>query len=181
LVERHNLEELGTDEDRGAGQPPLVDPADAVLTLLLLGASGLAYYATTTFEEVPALLSQNVTPAAFPRMLLALIAILALMLPFEHRFRKQGFAKIRKARAVAIRRTTWLTIGLVILVAAGAPYLGTVLTMLVICIAMPILWGERRHWLVLVFVGVFTVFVTVIFGYVLKVYFEPGLFGLGLY
>ena len=158
-----------------------MDPADTVLTLLLLATSGLAFYATTTFEDVPVLLSQNITPAAFPRMLIAFIAILALALPFEHRLRKQGYAKIRGARAVAIRRTTWATIGFVILVAFGAPYLGTVLTMLTICIAMPILWGVRRPWLVLVFAGGFTIVVTVLFGFVLKVYFEPGLLGLGLH
>ena len=172
---------MRSDEDRGAGRRPLVDPADAVLALLVLGTCGLAYYVTTTFEDVPVLLSQNITPAAFPRNLIVLIAILALALPFEHRLRKQGFAKIRKARAVAIRRTTWLTIGLVILVAVGAPYLGTVLTMVAICIALPMLWGESRLWLILVFAGVFTIVVTVLFGYVLKVYFEPGLLGLGLH
>ena len=172
---------MSSDEDRGAGRRPLVDRADAVLALLLLGTIGLAYYSTTTFDDVPVLLSQNITPAAFPRYLLALIAILTLALPFEHRFRKQGFAKIREARAITIRRTTWLTIGLVILVAVGAPYLGTILTMLTICIAMPMLWGERRLWRVLGFAGVFSFAVTVLFGYVLRVFFEPGLLGLGLY
>lgn len=181
MTELQNPEDMRSDEDRSGGRRPLVDPSDAVLALLLLGTIGLVYYATTTFDEVPAILSQNITPAAFPRKLLALIAILVLALPFEHRFRKQGFAKIHKARGIAIGRRTWLTIGLVILVAVGAPYLGTILTMLAICIVMPMLWGERRLWRVLVFSGVFTLAVTVLFGYVLKVYFEPGLLGLGLH
>jgi hypothetical protein len=168
---------MSSDQDR----PQLIDATDAVVALLVLGAAGLAYQATTAFEEAPAMLSQNITPAAFPRMLIALIAMLALALPFEHRFRGPGFAKLREARAAPIRRTTWLTIAFVVLVATAAPYLGTVLTIAVVCIALPPLWGERRGRLVLAFAGTFTAAVTVLFGYVLKVYFEPGVFGLGLY
>ena len=172
---------MSSDHDRSAGRAPLIDATDAVVALLVLAAAGLAYQATTAFEEAPAMLSQNITPAAFPRMLLALIAALALALPFEHRFRGPGFAKISADRAKPIRRTAWLTIAFVVLVATAAPYLGTVLTMLAVCIALPLLWGERRARLVLVFAGAFTVAVTVLFGYVLKVYFEPGVLGLGLY
>ncbi len=172
---------MSSEQDRGAGRRPLVDPTDAVVALLVLAAAGLAYQATTSFEEAPALLSQNITPAAFPRMLIALIAVLALALPFEHRFRGAGFAKLRQARAAPLRRVTWLTIAFVVLVATAAPYLGTVLTMLAVCIALPLLWGERRARLVLVFAAAFTVAVTILFGYVLKVYFEPGMLGLGLH
>ena len=53
------------------------DVAAGVALLLFCGA---AFYATTTFRDVPAMLSQNVPPTFFPRVVLIALALLSLAL-----------------------------------------------------------------------------------------------------
>ncbi|MEE9590427.1 MAG: tripartite tricarboxylate transporter TctB family protein [Hyphomicrobiaceae bacterium] len=174
--------EWAQDERRqGASRPPLVDRTDTLLAAVIITLCGLLFYVTSTFEEVSALLSQNIRPETFPRIVLAIIAALALAIPFEHKLLKKRFNKIRKTRGTAIPRVTWLTLLLLLVASIGAPYFGTVLTIFLICVALPLLWHERRIFLVLAFATIFTAAVTFVFGVILKVYFEPGLLGLGLF
>lgn len=173
----YDHENVAKDAPPEGGPRRLVDTSDAILSLLLLAGCGLIYYVTTTFDSVPEVVSQNITPAAFPRILVVIIALLALALPFEHRLGGEGWARIKADRAVPLGSMTWLSIAFVILVALAAPYLGTVLTMLVTCAVLPLLWGERRWWRVLAFAALFTAVVTLLFNLVLGVYFEPGVLG----
>ena len=50
--------------------------------------------------------------------------------------------------------------------------------MIVVCIALPVLWGERRIKVLIPYVILFPAAVTILFTQVLKVYFEPGMFGI---
>jgi hypothetical protein len=70
-------------------QPGLVHPVDLVITIIILSVCGALYYVTTSFEEVSDMLSQNIPPEFFPRLVMLLIAILALALPFEHLFQRR--------------------------------------------------------------------------------------------
>ena len=54
---------------------------------------------------------------------------------------------------------------------------GTALAMVLVCIALPLLWGERRAKVLVPYFVLFPLAVTVLFTQVLKVYFEPGAFG----
>lgn len=160
------------------GPSSLVDRFDAVLALVLILACGLLYYETTGFDRPAMFLGDNVLPEEFPRMLLWLIGALALALPFEHLLERKRHPLIREARSAAIGFTTWATIALLMVILAFAPTIGTILTILVSSLVVPVLWGERRWWLLIVYSIGFTAVVTYIFAVVLRVYFEPGLFGI---
>jgi putative tricarboxylic transport membrane protein len=60
------------------------------------------------------------------------------------------------------------------------PQLGTFLTMIVVCLILPWLWGERRLKLIVPFAVLFPIAVTLVFNRILGVYFEPGIFGIAL-
>lgn len=156
----------------------LIDRIDAVLALVLILICGFLYYQTTGFDKPALFLGDNVLPEEFPRMLLWIIGGLALTLPFEHLLERKRHPLIRKARSAPIGFTTWATIALLIVILALAPTLGTILTILISSLALPILWGERRWLFVIVYSIVFTTLITYIFAGVLSVYFEPGVFGI---
>ena len=156
----------------------LVDRVDAVLALVLIFACGLLYYETAGFDRPALFLGDNVLPEDFPRMLLWIIGGLALALPFEHLLERKRHPLIREARSAQIGFTTWATIGLLVIILAFAPTIGTILTILVSSLVVPVLWGERRWWLLIIYSIAFTAVVTYVFAVVLRVYFEPGLFGI---
>lgn len=160
------------------GPSGLVDRIDALLALVLILACAALFYETTGFEQPPLFLGDNVLPAEFPQMLLVVIGALALTLPFEHLLERRRHPLIRKARRTPIGFTTWATIALLVAILALAESLGTVLTILVASLALPTLWGERRWWLLAIYALAFTAAVTYIFAVVLRVYFEPGIFGI---
>jgi putative tricarboxylic transport membrane protein len=162
---------------RRSTRQPFVDPGDLAVSALLIAGAGYLYYLTTRFEEPSALLGQNVGPADFPRLVIYTIVVLALIMPFERRFQPERWLKIRKERAMPVQLRAWITIGFLIATIFVAPYLGTILTMLFVSLTLPLLWGERRLFLVIPFAVLFTFAVTWLFNIVLKVYFEPGAFG----
>lgn len=167
-------------EREGHETKPLLDPIDAVIAGIIIAGCSLLYYSTTLFEETSALLGDNILPEDFPRIMLYIIGGLALIIPFEHRFWPERWKRIKEDRSKHIPTGTWLTMVLLLAVVIVSPYLGMVLTVLGVSIVMPLLWGERRLWLVGTFSVIFTVAVTYIFSVVLQVYFEPGIFNITL-
>ncbi len=172
-----------TSPDHQASKQPatkqgLVDRGDLIVSIMLLAVCGYLYYLTTTFEQASALLGDNVGPADFPRLVLTIIAILAVLMLLERRLQPARWQKIKDGQADSVKMLTWLSIGFTLLVTAAAPYLGTMLTMFLVCLFLPLLWGERRMWLVLAFAVIFTFAVTWLFNVVLRVFFEPGIFNL---
>lgn len=164
-----------SDEKRRAA--PFFDPGDLLVSALLLAGVGYLYYLTTTFEEPSALLGDNVGPADFPRLVIYFIAILAVILPFESHLQPQRWQKIWEGRQHSITLLTWASIGFLIVTSLIAPYLGTIITMFLVSLLLPLLWGERRLGLVITFALIFTIAVTWVFNVILKVFFEPGIFG----
>ncbi len=169
------------DGEDGATPPsPLIHRVDLWVAVALLAFSGTAYYFTTGFDEVPALLAQNVPPEWFPQLLIWTIVILTLTLPFEHRFLEKGREGLDSDRKTPIPPMVIMTAITLCLVVASIALIGTLFTMVLVCLALPMLWGERR-WKVLVpYAVIFPAAVAFLFTQVLKVYFEPGLFGLDL-
>ena len=158
----------------------LIHGADLWLTLIILTVCGGLYYVTTGFDEVPQILAQNITPEWFPRLLIWIIVILALLLPIEHLFHARGKKHLDEDRRHRIKPMAVATAGLLTLVVASMQWLGTYLTIVFLCVALPVLWGERRLKVLLPFAIIFPTVVALLFTQVLKVYFEPGIFGLGL-
>lgn len=170
-----------------AGQPDqrdrsgrILDPIDTILAIGIIAVCAWLFYVTTTFDEPSALLGENILPEDVPQGLLIVIGVLALLMPFEHRFETSRWPKIKKSRSEPISPLTWATMALVVGLSAAAPFLGTVLTIFLIALSMPFLWGERRVLFVLAFSIGFTAAVTYVFAIVLGVHFEPGVFEISL-
>lgn len=169
-------------QTNGQGDQPrqngrLIDLSDTVVALIIIAGCAFLYYQTTQFEEVSTLLGDNVLPADFPRLVLYIVAALALFLPFEHRFESR-WKKIKESRSERIPMRTFATMALVLAILAAAPYLGTILVIVLSSLLLPLLWGERRLWLVLIYAALFSAAIVLLFAVVLKVHFEPGMFGI---
>lgn len=156
----------------------LFHPVDTVLAAGLIAICGWLWYETTKFDEVSALLSDNLPPETFPRILLATIVLLTLAMPFEHILLARQGKNIDKDRSKPIKPLTWATIALLLGVMAVSELLGTFLTMFSVCMLVPILWGERRLRVVIPFAILFPLAVTLVFNVLLGVFFEPGIFGI---
>lgn len=154
-----------------------VHRTDLILMLLIFAACGALYYVTTTFEEVSELLSQNIGPEWFPQLLIWTIVILSLALPFEHLSQKMKADSIDKDRSDRIKPISFVTAGLLACVVATIPLFGTLIAIILGCVLLPLLWGERRPKILIPYILLFPGSVALLFTQVLKVFFEPGLWG----
>ena len=165
------------DGEAGGVPAPSVHMVDLAVTAVIVALCAFLFWNTTGFERVPASLAQNVQPTMFPRLLLAVIVLMALFLPFEHVQKKVHGIDLDSARSDWVRPITYVT-GLVLLgVVIAIPWLGTFVAMVVACALLPVLWGERRWWLVAVYAIAFPVGITLVFVAGLEVNFEPGIAG----
>ena len=155
-----------------------VDVTDLVISAVLLAFCAWAYYITGTFEEVAPLFTQDVTPEFFPRLLLWIIALLSVLLPFEHLIKPGGRAHFHKARSKPIPWMAYLTVGLLVLVIMSVPVIGTYFAIVLVCLSLPLLWGERRWRIIIPFAAIFPTVVMLLFAKLLGVYFESGLIGI---
>jgi len=165
-------------DQHASSRRSFISVTDLIVTLVLIAFCLWLYRVTAGFDEASALLGQNVLPEEFPRLLLWIIGGLALLLPFEHRLQPDRWRKIDATRKKPISKRTWISIGFILAIVLAAPHLGTVLTMATICFTLPVLWGERRWLMIIIFTLIFTGLVTWLFNGVLRVYFEAGLLGL---
>ncbi|MHA1152641.1 MAG: tripartite tricarboxylate transporter TctB family protein [Alphaproteobacteria bacterium] len=171
---------MSEEEPARSGPHGLIHPVDLVIMTIILSICGALYYVTTTFEEVSDLLAQNIPPEFFPRLVLLVIAILTLGLPFEHLFQRRRGNDLDSKRRKKLRPLVYLTASVLVFLALAMPYLGTFLLMIVVCLILPWLWGERRLRLIGLFAVLFPLAVALLFNRVLGVYFEPGIFGITL-
>ena len=153
----------------------LVNRTDLILAAIILAVCGVLYYITSGFEKVPAQMSQNIPPEWFPRILLWIIAILTLIIPFEHRFHKKGKAHLDKDRSARIKPISFYSALLLGCIVGLMPWLGTFLAMVLVCVLLPLLWGELRWKVILPFAVIFPGLVALLFTRVLGVFFEPGI------
>lgn len=164
-------------KDAGARPASAVHRSDLLVAAVILAGAAFLFYETTRFEEVPVGLAQNVPPELFPQLLLVLIAGMAVFLPFEHIQKRREGVDLDTARSDRIRPVTWLTAAVLFGVVLVVQWLGTVLAMVLACAALPVLWGERRLWLVALFAVLMPLAVTVLFVGLLEVNFIPGITG----
>jgi putative tricarboxylic transport membrane protein len=160
-----------------------VHPVDLVLSAAILLFVAFFAYMSTTFEEVSALFDGGITPEYFPRLLLWIIAILAVLLPFEHAWRvaRTGGSGLEEDRKRSVKPIAFVTMAVALVIVGAAEWMGTYLTLIVICCTLPAIWGERR-WIPMVAFGLgFPTAVMVLFTQVFKIYFQPGVLGLNFY
>lgn len=175
----------GTSSGRGGasfwarrGQDGLIHRTDLFVTLIVLAICAFCYYVTSTFDEVSALLAQNIPPEFFPRGVLIIIMILALGLPFEHVLHRRRGEDIDSERSERVKRLPYLTTVLLFLVVFAMPYIGTLLSTVAICLTLPVLWGERRWHAIIPFAVLFPLAVAYLFDRILLVQFDPGMIGI---
>lgn len=165
-------------QDRKDGaRPASVHRTDLLLAAIIVAGAAFLFYETTRFDQIPAGLAQNVPPELFPQLLLVLIAVMTLFVPFEHIQKRREGIDLDATRSDRIRPVTWLTAAILLGVVLVVQWLGTVLAMVLACAALPVLWGERRLWLVALFAVLMPLAVTLLFVGLLEVNFIPGITG----
>ena len=164
-------------EDGGVGLASSLHVVDCVVAAVIVAGCAFLLWETTNFAKIPHGLAQNVPPALFPRLLLVVIAGMALLLPFEHIQKRAQGIDLDDARRDRIRPITYLTALALTVVVVVVPWLGTLPAMVLACAVLPILWGERRWWLIAVYALALPTAVTLLFVGGLDVRFIPGIAG----
>lgn len=111
--------------------------SDVVVGIVLLALCALVYWLTTDFTEVSAMLSQNIPPTFFPRLVVTIVAGLSVMLILI------GLRK-DPVSAPTISPVVFVTAGIVIAAGFLVEWIGTLPTLSVIAVSLPLAWGERR-------------------------------------
>lgn len=110
---------------------------DSLIGVCLIAFCAFVLWLTTGFDEVPPMLSQNVPPTFFPRLVLAIIALLSVLLIL------QGLRKERDVNE-RVEPAVYVTAAIIAVAGILLSYAGTFLTLFLIAIVLPIAWGERR-------------------------------------
>ena len=156
----------------GAG---LVHKKDLILALILIAFGSFLYYEAGKFPEAPLVLGDTLNADVFPRMLVVLLFFLTAIIPFEFKITPEKINKIDKDRGDKTPLITWITIAVLLLIVTLAEFLGSFLTMFVICFTIPLLWGEKRYVAVAIYAIIFPICVFLLFNKLLGLYFNPGI------
>jgi putative tricarboxylic transport membrane protein len=167
----------GTEEPSGGMPAFSVHKVDLAVTAVIVALCAFLFWDTTTFEKVPPSLAQNVPPTLFPRLLLLLIVVMALFLPFEHVQKRAQGIDLDKERSDRVRPITLVTALALLGIVLVMPWLGTLPALVVSCALLPVMWGERRWWLVALYAIAFPLVITYVFVAGLEVNFLPGIAG----
>jgi hypothetical protein len=156
-------------EVNGAGPPlsPLLRGDDIVGGVILFFCAA-AYAITTTFEEVPVMLSQGIQPAVFPRAMIAVIAFLSMILIVQSRRKPASVHK-------PVPMVAFATAGLLAVFVAAIDWVGMMLGIFLFCLILPALWGDRRYLWIAVFAMLFPVGIFMLFSRMLEVRFPLGI------
>lgn len=162
------MPEDALERDAAAARPATARlPRDFVVGACVLAFCAAAYAVTLSFKEAPPALAQNVQPATFPRLVISVIAVLSGVL-MALSFRLP--VKALKPVPVMVPVSAAVMIGFV--VAFGL--VGFLPAMVLFCIGLPAIWGERRWILVVPFAILFPAAIYGLFAVVLGVHFDPG-------
>jgi putative tricarboxylic transport membrane protein len=125
---------------------------DVIIGIAILAFCALIWAGTATFEDVPAALTQGMGPAAFPRLILGVIALLAIWLAWSSRARPDPSLE-------PMHPFAYFTGIAIIVFMAVLDIFGMYAAILFATIGIGRLWGERRWWLLAV-IGIGLVAVT---------------------
>lgn len=141
-------------------------PRDALAGAGVLLFCLAAYLVTLGFKKAPPALAQNVQPATFPRLVLAVMAVFAVII-ISDSFRRPD--KTPKP----IRAIVWPSAAVMVGFVIAFDVLGILPAMMLLCLGLPIMWGERRLLLVVPFAVAFPLAIYGLFAVALGVHFEP--------
>ena len=105
------------------------------IVLLIFCAAG--FWLTAGFNEVPAMLSQNVPPTFFPRLVLTIIAGLSVVLILRG-------SHSHKTPVAEIPRLVFITALVIIAAVAVTEVVGTFPVLVLVSAVLPFCWKERR-------------------------------------
>lgn len=145
-------------------------PRDMVIGFCIVVLCAITYWVTLSIAEAPAAVAQNVQPATFPRLVISVIAILAVVL-MAISFRKDS--RPGKSVPAMVAMTGAMMLAFVI----SFEVLGFILTMVSFCFFMPVIWGERRWHAVIPFAVLFPGAIYALFALGLGVHFDAGILG----
>jgi putative tricarboxylic transport membrane protein len=141
-------------------------PRDAIAGIGVLLFCLATYLVTIGFKQAPPALAQNVQPATFPRLVLAVMAVLAIVIIFN------SFRGPEK-RPKTIKLMVWPSAAVMIGFIIAFDILGILPAMMLLCFGLPILWGERRLHLIIPYAIGFPLAIYWLFAMALGVHFEP--------
>ena len=141
-------------------------PRDALAGTGVLLFCLAAWLVTLTFKKAPPALAQNVQPATFPRLVLAVMAVLAVII-IVNAFR------LPDKRPKPIPMMVWPSAAVMIGFVVAFDILGILPAMMILCFGLPILWGERRLGIIIPYAVLFPLSIYWLFAVVLSVHFEP--------
>jgi len=114
-------------------------PKDLVPGAVILAVCAALYYVTTTFDTDPLGMAQGMPATHMPRLVLALIAGLALFMMV------QGFRAGKAEASEAPPWKMWVTAAILGSAAALFEIIGVPLAFFAVCVSVPILWGARKY------------------------------------
>jgi putative tricarboxylic transport membrane protein len=137
--------EAGAPERETTTEPPARAPihVDLVISGVILVACVVIWAVTAGFDDVPAALLSGMGPAVFPRLVIGVIALLALWLAFSARGRPD---EVRDP----VHRLVYVTGAAVLAFMGVLKLFGMYVAIVFAAIGIGRLWGERRWWLLAV-------------------------------
>lgn len=156
------------ERDGGAASKGLAAriPRDVIAGVGVLLFCLAAWLVTLTFKKAPPALAQNVQPASFPRLVLAVMAVLAVTIILK------SFGQADK-RPKPIHLMVWPSAAMMVLFIIAFHYLGILPAMMLFCVGLPLLWGERRLQIIIPYAVLFPLAIYWLFAVALTVHFEP--------
>ena len=140
---------------------------DSLIGACLIAFCAFVFWLTTGFDEVPPMLSQNVPPTFFPRLVLSIIALLSLVLVV------QGLKKEVDTKET-IEPAVFVTAAIIAVAGLLLSFIGTLPTLGLVAIVLPIAWGERRAHLIGALAVCLPAGVYLIFSFALGIRFPAG-------
>lgn len=170
-------------KEGGDGRTPsrgsIVNFTDLWVAIVILAGVALLWYHTTQWEVFAALIERSLAPSLFPRIWLGLIAFMALFVPFEQYLQGEQGKALDKDRSKPVKPVTYATMLLMVPICGSMPWLGSIMVIVLICVILPLIWGERRLYILVPYAILFPPAIIFLFKTAFKVNFEPGVLGLG--
>ena len=141
---------------------------DVYVGLVMLAFCAVTFYVTTTFDSVPAMLSQNIPATFFPRLVLGVIALLSVLLVVD------GLKRSPEALG-SVPLSVFSTAALITAAVFLVKPLGTLLTVGLLAFSLTWLWGERR-WRAMIILAIgLPIAIHLVFAVGLQVRFPTGI------
>jgi putative tricarboxylic transport membrane protein len=138
-----------------------------VAAVAVIAIAALLFGLTFGFEKMPEGITRGFGAEAFPRLVLGTIIALALLLSFLS----------GKGEALpAIPAMVWYSGASLLAFMVLVPLLGMLPAMFAFLLGLGYLWGERRHWLLLLSAGIMTAVIWAVFVKGFGVQLPRGLF-----